>query len=129
MMGTEVTIDELKQLAPDLIADSKDDTITALIANAYQISLSDRFPKSKMIDGEELPVRKMATEYMALHLLFVQGKTGQGIVSEKVDVLERHYADTTKLDWLNTSTWGQAYLRLYNAYGGGSSSRYVVIQH
>lgn len=129
MMGTEVTIDELRKLAPDLIADAKDDTITALIANAYQIALSDRFPKLKMIDGEELSVRKMATEYMVLHLLSVQGKTGQGIVSEKVDVLERHYADTTKLDWLNTSTWGQAYLRLYDAYGGGSSSRYVVIQH
>lgn len=127
-MGVEVSIDELKQLAPDLIADTKDDTITALIANAYQIALSDRFPKSKMIDGEELLVRKMATEYMALHLLSIQGKTGQGIVSEKVDVLERHYADTTKLDWLNTSTWGQAYLRLYQTYGG-SSSRYVVIQH
>ena len=128
MMGTEVTIDELKKLAPDLIADTKDDTITAIIANAYQIALGDRFPKSKMIDGEELPVRKMATEYMALHLLSVQGKTGQGIVSEKVDVLERHYADTTKLDWLNTSTWGQAYLRLYKTYGG-SGSRYMVIQH
>ena len=127
-MGTEVTIDELRKLAPSLIADSKDDTITALIANAYQIALSDHFPKSKMIDGEELPVRKMATGYMALHLLSVQGKTGQGIVSEKVDVLERHYADTTKLDWLNTSTWGQAYLRLYQTYGG-SGSRYVVIQH
>lgn len=128
MMGTEVTIDELRKLAPDLVADAKDDTITALIANAYQIALSDRFPKSKMIDGEDLHLRKMATEYMALHLLSVQGKTGQGIVSEKVDVLERHYADTTKLDWLNTSAWGQAYLRLYQTYGG-SSSRYVVIQH
>lgn len=128
MMNAEVTIDELKKLAPNLIVDAKDDTITALIANAYQIALSDHFPKSKMIDGEDLPVRKMATEYMALHLLSVQGKTGQGIVSEKVDVLERHYADTTKLDWLNTSTWGQAYLRLYKTYGGGGS-RYVVIQH
>lgn len=127
-MGVEVTTDELKELAPDLVADAKDDTITALIANAYQIALSDRFPKSKMIDGEDLHIRKMATEYMALHLLSMQGKTGQGIVSEKVDVLERHYADTTKLDWLNTSTWGQAYLRLYKAYGGGGS-RYVVIQH
>lgn len=127
-MGTEVTIDELRKLAPSLIADTKDDTITAIIANAYQIALGDRFPKSKMIDGEDLHLRKMATEYMALHLLSVQGKTGQGIVSEKVDVLERHYADTTKLDWLNTSTWGQAYLRLYKTYGG-SGSRYVVIQH
>lgn len=128
MMGTEVTIDELRKLAPNLIADSKDDTITAIIANAYQIALSDRFPKSKIIDGEDLPVRKMATEYMALHLLSVQGKTGQGIVSEKVDVLERHYADVSKLDWLNTSSWGQAYLRLYKAYGG-SGLRYGVVQH
>lgn len=127
-MSAEVTVDELKKLAPNLITDTQDDTITALIANAYQIALSDRFPKSKVIDGEELPVRKMATEYMALHLVSAQGKTGQGIISEKVDVLERHYADMTKLDWLNTSPWGQAYLRLYKAYGGGKT-RYRVIQH
>lgn len=128
MMSAEVTIDELKKLAPSLIANTKDDTLTALIDNAYQIALSDHFPKSKIIDGEELPVRNMATTYMALHLLSVQGKAGQGIVSEKVDVLERHYTDITKLDWLNASTWGQAYLRLYQTYGG-SDPRYVVIQH
>lgn len=127
-MSAEVTITDLKALAPELVENASDDTLNALIANAYQIALGDCFPKIKVIDGEEMQVRKLATEYMALHLVSAQGKTGQGIVSEKVDVLERHYADMTKLDWLNTSPWGQAYLRLYKAYGGGRT-RYRVIQH
>lgn len=129
MMGTEVTIDELRKLAPNLIANTKDDTLTALIDNAYQIALSDHFPKSKIIDGEELPVRNMATTYMSLHFLSVQGKAGQGIVSEKVDVLERHYSDMSNSNWLDSSKWGQAYHRLYKEYGGSSRPRYVVIQH
>lgn len=127
-MGANVKPDELKLMAPDLTANLSDETANALIANAYQIALGDHFPRSKIIDGEELPVRDMATKYMALHLISAQGKTGQGVISEKVDVLERHYADVTKLDWLNTSQWGQAYLRLYNMYGG-RGARYQVIQH
>lgn len=127
-MGANVKPDELKLMAPDLTANLSDETANALIANAYQIALGDHFPRSKIIDGEKLPVRDMATKYMALHLISAQGKTGQGVISEKVDVLERHYADVTKLDWLNTSQWGQAYLRLYNMYGG-RGARYQVIQH
>lgn len=127
-MSAEVTVNDLKVLAPELVENVSDNTISALIESAYQIALGDRFPRIKVIDGEEMLVRKMATEYMALHLVSAQGKTGQGIVSEKVDVLERHYADTTKLDWLNISPWGQAYLRLYKAYGG-CRTRYRVIQH
>lgn len=127
-MSAEVKANDLKVLAPELVENVSDDTISALIQSAYQIALGDHFPKIKIIDGEELPVRTLATEYMALHLVSAQGKTGQGIVSEKVDVLERHYADITKLDWLNTSTWGQAYLRLYKAYGGGRA-KYRVVQH
>lgn len=127
-MGANVKPDELHLMAPDLTANLSDETANALIANAYQIALGDHFPRSKIIDGEQLPVRDMATKYMALHLISAQGKTGQGVISEKVDVLERHYADVTKLDWLNTSQWGQAYLRLYNMYGG-RGARYQVIQH
>lgn len=127
-MGANVKPDELKLMAPDLTANLSDETANALIANAYQIALGDHFPRSKIIDGEKLPVRDMATKYMALHLIAAQGKTGQGVLSEKVDVLERHYADVTKLDWLNTSQWGQAYLRLYNTYGE-RGARYQVIQH
>lgn len=127
-MGANVKPDDLKLMAPDLTANLSDETANALIANAYQIALGDHFPRSKIIDGEKLPVRDMATKYMALHLISAQSKTGQGVISEKVDVLERHYADVTKLDWLNTSQWGQAYLRLYNMYGG-SGARYQVIQH
>lgn len=128
-MSANVKPDDLRKLAPDLTAGLADETVEAIISNAYQIALGDHFPRSKIIDGEELPVREMATKYMALHLVSAQGKAGQGVISEKVDVLERHYADVSKLDWLSSSQWGQAYLRLYNKYGGSSKGRYRVIQH
>ena len=128
-MSADVTADDLKKLAPSLVSDIPEESITALISNAYLIALGDHFPKEVKIDGEGMPVRKMATEYMALHLISTEGKSGQGIVSEKVGSLERHYSASVNADWLNASPWGQAYLRLYKQYGGSSKSRYAVIQH
>ena len=128
-MSADVTADDLKKLAPSLISDIPEESITALIGNAYLIALGDHFPKEVTIDGEGMPVRKMATEYMALHLVSTEGKSGQGIVSEKVGSLERHYSASVNTDWLNGSPWGQAYLRLYKQYGGSRKSRYAVVQH
>ena len=56
-------------------------------------------------------------------------KTEFDMPSEKIDVIEEHYADTSRLDWLNRSTWGQAYMRLYNLYGNGGMTHYAVVQH
>ena len=128
-MSADVTADDLKKLAPSLVADIPEESITALISNAYLIALGDHFPKNVTIDDEGMPVRKMATEYMALHLVSTEGKSGQGIVSEKVGSLERHYSAVINTDWLNASPWGQAYLRLYKQYGRNSKSRYAVVQH
>lgn len=123
------TIAVVKAIDPDLTEDVPDDTIQALIDNAGLIALGDRFPKVVTVDDETIPVRDMATRYMALHLLATSGSTGKGVTVEKVAVLEKHYADTTNLDWLNRSAWGQAYLRLYRLYGGGMTPHYTVIQH
>lgn len=123
------TVEVVKQIDPDLTSDFSDDTLQALIDNAKLIALGDRFPVSKEIDGEILPLRAMATRYMALHLASMQGGSGSGITEEKVDVIETHYADTSNLDWLQRSPWGQAYLRLYQLYGGGGVTRYAVIEH
>ncbi|WP_242368184.1 DUF4054 domain-containing protein [Lactobacillus intestinalis] len=123
------TVDSIKQISPTLTEDLSDDTINALISNAQLVALSDKFPKTVNVNGELLAVRDMATRYMTLHLISTQSESGQGITSEKVGVLETHYADTSKLDWLNRSPWGQLYLRLYNLYGGGSLGRYTVVQH
>jgi hypothetical protein len=128
-MNDGVTIEELKKIAPTLTVNQTDETLNALIENAHLIALGDHFPKIVNIDGDSLPVRSMATRYMALHLISVQGKAAQGIVSEKVAVLERHYSDMSNSNWLDSSKWGQAYLRLYKEYGGSSRPRYVVIQH
>lgn len=128
-MNADVKPDDLKKLAPSLVSDIPEESITALISNAYLIALGDHFPKNVTIDDEVMPVRKMATEYMALHLVSTEGKSGQGIVSEKVGSLERHYSASVNTDWLNASPWGQAYLRLYKQYGGSSKSRYAVVQH
>ena len=128
-MSADVKADDLKKLASSLVSDIPEESITALIGNAYLIALGDHFPKNVTIDDEVMPVRKMATEYMALHLISTEGKSGQGIVSEKVGSLERHYSAAVNTDWLNGSPWGQAYLRLYKLYGGSSKSRYAVVQH
>lgn len=129
MDNVNVNVATIKEISPELTEDLSDNTINALIANASMIALADKFPKFKVIDGEKLAVRDMATRYMTLHLISTQSEGGQGITSEKVDVLEVHYADTSKLDWLNRSPWGQLYLRLYNLYGDGSLERYTVVQH
>lgn len=129
MDNVTVNVATIKEISPELTEDLSDDTISALIANASLIALADKFPKFKVIDGETLAVRDMATGYMTLHLISTQQGGASGVLSEKVDVLETHYADTSKLDWLNRSPWGQLYLRLYNLYGGGTNNRYTIVQH
>ncbi|WP_281830298.1 DUF4054 domain-containing protein [Lactobacillus amylolyticus] len=124
------TVDVVKAIDPKLTSELSDDTIQALISNAGLIALGDRIPKIVEIDGEQVPIRDMATRYMTLHLIATStGKAGQGITEEKVDVLEKHYADTTSLDWLNKSPWGQAYLRLFQEYGDYGVTKYGVVQH
>lgn len=127
--GVSTTIEVVKQIDPETVSDMSDETIQALIDNAGLIALGDRFPQTVEVDGEILPVRDMATRYMTLHLASMQGAIGRGITSEKVDVIQTTYASGNRLDWLNRSPWGQAYLRLYNLYGGGQFNRYAVVQH
>lgn len=120
----------IKTLDPQLTDGLSDDTINALISDAQLISISDGFPKFVTdIDGNELPVRDMATRYMTMHLVTTSGDGAKNLTSEKIDVIEEHYADTSKLDWLNRSPWGQAYMRLYNLYGNGGMTHYAVVQH
>lgn len=127
-MNEQVTSDDIRRLAPEMTADIDEQSIMATVDNAYLIALGDHFPRVSKIDGEQMPVRKLATEYLALHFIAIQGKTGQGVTAEKVDVLERHFHDTSRLDWLNSSKWGQTYLHLLKVFGGGRA-RYRVIQH
>lgn len=127
--GVTTTVDTIKQVDPNTVGSLSDTTIQALIDNAQLIVLGDRFPQTVEVDGEVLPVRDMATRYMTLHLASLQSSAGQGIVSEKVDVIQTTYADSTKLQWLERSPWGQAYARLFGLYGGGARNRYDVVQH
>lgn len=131
-MDNPVTVNAeiIKTLDPQLTDSLSDDTINALISDAQLISISDGFPKFVTdIDGDELPVRDMATRYMTMHLITTSGDSAKGLLSEKIDVIEEHYADTSRLDWLNRSPWGQAYMRLYNLYGNGGMTHYAVVQH
>lgn len=131
-MDNPVTVNAeiIKTLDPQLTDSLPDDTINALISDAQLISISDGFPKFVTdTDGDELPVRDMATRYMTMHLITTSGDSAKGLLSEKIDVIEEHYADTSRLDWLNRSPWGQAYMRLYNLYGNGGMTHYAVIQH
>ena len=109
----------VRMSAPGLTASMTDDTIGALIQDASLQVIADRFPKV---------IRELAARYLTLHMATMDSAQGQGVVREKVDVIERDYADKTAKDWLNSSTWGQMYLRLYTKYAAGGP-RHVVIQH
>lgn len=118
----------VRMSAPTLTADMTDDTINALIQDASLQVIADRFPKAIRADGEEFGIRELAARYLTLHMATMDSAQGQGVTREKVDVIERDYADKTAKDWLNSSTWGQMYLRLYLKYAAGGP-RHVVIQH
>ena len=126
----EVTPDVLRTIGDSLISKKmSDETLTALIDQATLIAESDGMPEQVKVRDKTIPVLRMATIDMALHLVTVIGKSGQGVLSEKVDVLERHYADTTSRGWLGSSKWGLAYLRLYRLFGEGNTPRLAVIPH
>ena len=129
-MFEEVTPDLLRTTATAIAGKLTDDTLNALIQQANLIALADGMPEQAKVNGKIIPVLNMATLDMALHLASIgNGKSGQGIISEKVDVLEKHYADTTSRGWLSSSKWGLAYLRLYLLFGEGNTPRLAVIPH
>ena len=105
-----------------------DESREALIENARMIAISDGFPKVKKVHGAEMPALELATRAMTLHLLSTQEGAGSGMTSEKVDVLENHYADTSRLKWLQRTPWGQLYWRLYKDYVG-SPIKLKVFEH
>lgn len=123
------SVDKVKATAPDLIGDMDDDTLNRLIEDASITVIADGFPKEVVIDDNKLDIREIASRYLALHIATMDSKSGQGISSEKVDVIERHYFDKTSKDWLNSSTWGQTYLRWYHLYGNGHTTHFMVVQH
>lgn len=129
-MFEEVTPDLLRTTATAIAGKLTDDTLNALIQQANLIALADGIPKRVKVNDNIIPVLNMATLDMTLHLASISnGKSGQGIISEKVDVLEKHYADTTSRGWLSSSKWGLAYLRLYRLFGEGNTPRLAVIPH
>lgn len=126
-----VTPAVIKALAQNKDLDSlSDDVLNQFIQQARLIAMGDGFPKEVVVNDNHIPVLDEATEYMALHLSTLStDKLGSGVVSEKVDVLERHYADVSKSSWLGSSKWGKLYLWLYKKYGAGQNCGIAVIQH
>lgn len=125
-----VNAEVLKKMDSALVGSLSDDVINQLIASARLMAIGDGFPQFVTSVSGTIPVLDMATQYMALHMASIQGKTGKGIVMEKVGELQRQYANTSNLGWLNSSKWGQLYLWLYRKYGdAGSRSRVTVIEH
>ncbi|MBW0437271.1 hypothetical protein KDZ21_03580 [Lactobacillus crispatus] len=127
----EVTPEVLRTIGSSIVGISKlsDDTLNALINQATLIAESDGMPEQVKVRDKIIPALNMATLNMSLHLVTVLGKSAQGILSEKLDVMERHYADVSDRGWLNSSKWGQLYMWLYRKYGEGSTPRIAVIPH
>lgn len=127
MNDATTTIQVIKSLdTAGMTDDVSDDSIQALIENARMIAISDGFPKTAVKQGITMPVLEMATRYLTLHLLATGEGAGSNTISEKVDVLEEHYADTSRLKWLQRSPWGQLYWRLYKDYVGGHVNIQII---
>lgn len=123
-------VDDVRKSAPDLTKGMPDDTISIYIEDATMQVLADGFPKTvRSSDGIEVPIRELACRYLTLHLATMDTKAGAGIASEKVDVLERTYVNKTIKDWLNSSTWGQMYRRLFLRYASNGLASDRVILH
>ncbi|AKG66645.1 hypothetical protein [Lactobacillus helveticus] len=126
-------LNAVKQLSPDLTSNMSDDALKGLLSGAREIAIADGFPVVATSNtGELLKARYMATKYLALHLIAINNAIGEGgtnVTSEQVSVLKRTYADVSKLNLYQRSPWGQLYMWLYNLYGNGGISRYMVVQH
>ncbi len=126
-------VNAVKKLSPDLTSKFSDDALKSLLEGAREIAIADGFPVVATSNaGELVRARDMATKYLTLHLIAMNntiGDSGTNVTSEQVSVLRRTYADVSKLDLYQRSPWGQLYLWLYNLYGNGGISRYMVVQH
>lgn len=121
-----VPITALKNAAPKLTRSMSDDTLKELIHDATVNTLADGFPQP--VDGKWNDITLTAIKYLALHLASMDTSAGQGILDEKVAVLERKYESKIGKDWLHSSVWGLYYYRLWKLFCGGSN-RYGAVQH
>lgn len=129
MNDTQTTPEVLKATAPDLTYGLSDDTLNQLITDARLQVLASGFPKVvESADGEQVPIREIATRDLALHLVTMDDPAGEGIASEQVSVIQRTFVNKTNIGWLESSVWGQMYLYLLENYANGQS-RLNVIQH
>lgn len=61
--------------------------------------------------------KERLTRYLAAHLAFMSMKR---VVKEKLDVIERQYSDSASAEGLNSTPYGQEYLRLVSNLSGSS---------
>lgn len=126
-------LNAVKQISPDLTSNLSDDALEGLLSAAREIAIADGFPVVATSNaGENVRARDLATKYLTLHLIamnktIVGGDTN--VTSEEVGVLKKTYSDVSNLQLYQRSPWGQLYLWLYNLYGNGGTSRYMVVQH
>lgn len=126
-------LNAVKQISPDLTSNLSDDALEGLLSAACEIAIADGFPVVATSNaGENVRARDLATKYLTLHLIamnktIVGGDTN--VTSEEVGVLKKTYSDVSNLQLYQRSPWGQLYLWLYNLYGNGGTSRYMVVQH
>lgn len=129
MVEALTTIDKVKSTAPELVGSLSDDTLTTFIEDASLQVVVDRFPEAVRVGNGDVDIRELAARYLACHLASMDTPGAKGVTSEQVDVIRRTYADKTASGWLNSSIWGQLYLRLYEQYAGGGVRHYAHIQH
>lgn len=124
------TVDSIKQTSPNTVGKLSDETVKQLIQDASMQVLADGFPETITVHGKTAYIQELATRYLTLHTAtLTDTATGQGVTVEKVDVIEKHYADKTNLDWWQSSPWGRLYWHLWQEFSSGGTQHYAVVQH
>lgn len=118
-MANYTTIDAVKNLAPDTFEDVAEATIQQYISDAHIKVTHDGFSTT------DTDILEMAERYLTIHK-YIVGTSSTLVSAEKVGPIQVTYFKAGSQDWLKwlqLTTWGANYYRLWSLYGDNGMPR------
>ncbi|MFT8907396.1 MAG: DUF4054 domain-containing protein [Lentilactobacillus diolivorans] len=118
-MANYTTIDAVKNSAPDTFEDVPEATIQQYISDAHIKVTHDGFSTT------DTDILEMAERYLTIHK-YIVGTSSTLVSAEKVGPIQVTYFKAGSQDWLKwlqLTTWGADYYRLWSLYGDNGMPR------